>query len=96
MYCLESSKYNISIFELESENIDNWDKIDLNINSKILSSKDINEINITNLAKPYLLIKYTLSNYNDRTIHRYFYTFKVFEYFKKFTTSLNTQKKKKH
>ena len=94
MYCLESSKYNISIFELESENIDNWDKIDLNINSKILSSKDINEINITNLAKPYLLIKYTLSNYNDRTIHRYFYTFKVFEYFKKFTTSLNTQKEK--
>ena len=94
MYCFESSKYNFSIFELESENIDNWDKIDINYNTKILYSKDINEINITNITNPYLLIKYTLSSDIDRINHRYFYTFKVFEYFKSFTTSLITQKDK--
>ena len=72
MYCFESSKYNFSIFELESENIDNWDKIDINSNTKILYSKDINEINITNITNPYLLIKYTLSSDIDRINQRYF------------------------
>ena len=40
------------------------------------------------------MIKYTLSSDIDRINHRYFYTFKVFEYFKSFTTSLITQKDK--
>ena len=92
MYCLQSSKYNISIFELDSENIDDWNKYDLNTKTKIVYADGINEINITNLLKPFLLIKYTLTDYYGSI--RYFYTFKVFEYFKSTIKSLNAQKEK--
>ena len=94
MYSIEKSNYNISIAELESENIDNWDNIVYSTEISELYSAYANEINIKDITKPYLLIKYALTNELDKNNFDFFYIFKIFQYYSNYVTPSIMENKK--
>ena len=74
MYSMDESWYNISISEIESKNIDDWDKIYFYNETIKLYSQYVYRINSTKLSKENLLIKY-IPVYNSIN----FFTFKIFQ-----------------
>ena len=75
MYSIEESWYNISISEVESKNIDDWDNIYFYNETIKLYSGKVYGIYTQKLNKTYLLIKYILTSTDSIN----FYTFKIFQ-----------------
>ena len=94
LYCIYSFRSNISIAELESENISDWNSIEFYNTSVDLSSYKIKEINIKKVSKSYLLIKYALTNDINKNNIGFFYTFKIFQNFRRSTPLYVTPKEK--
>ena len=93
MNCIYDYDYGIEYAELETENVGNWDELKF-LNNTNYCSEDVYKIYLSNIKKPFLMIKFTLLGYFDieELNYRNFNIFKIFQSFQKYSIPIISQK----
>ena len=78
LYYYDYIAYDIEISEIDTDKIDDWDKIEF-INNTRINTQSVYEINTKSVNTTYILIKLTIIRFLFYENQDYFYTYKIFE-----------------
>ena len=78
LYYYDYIAYDIEISEIDTDKIDDWDKIEF-INNIRINTQSVYEINTKSVNTTYILIKLTIIRFLFYENQDYFYTYKIFE-----------------
>ena len=78
LYYYDYISYDIEISEINTDKIDDWDKIAF-INNTRINTQSVYEINTKSVNTTYILIKLTIIRFLFYENQDYFYTYKIFE-----------------
>ena len=78
LYYYDYIAYDIEISEIDTDKIDDWDKIKF-INNTRINTQSVYEINTKSVNTTYILIKLTIIRFLFYENQDYFYTYKIFE-----------------